>query len=66
MTSIFGIIFTFIILGSVLLFNLIYTNINWFIKFVSKYSFFGFGIYRILLGMIVLIFLNNSDDYRHK
>ncbi len=33
--------------------------INWFIKFVSKYSFFGFGIYRILLGMIVLIFLNN-------
>ena len=35
MTSIFGIIFTFIILGSVLLFNLIYTNINWFIKFLS-------------------------------
>ncbi len=32
--------------------------INWFIKFVSKYSFIGFGFYRILLGFLVLFFLN--------
>ena len=32
--------------------------IKWFIKFVSKYSFIGFGFYRILLGFLILFFLN--------
>lgn len=35
MTSTIGIVATFIILGSILLFNLIYTSINWMVKFLS-------------------------------
>jgi undecaprenyl-diphosphatase len=31
--------------------------IKWFISFVSKNNFVGFGIYRILLGTIILLFL---------
>ena len=31
--------------------------IKWFIKFVSRYSFIGFGFYRIILGSLVLLFL---------
>jgi len=35
MTSTLGIVLTFIILGSVLLYNLIYTSIHWLVKFLS-------------------------------
>lgn len=35
MTSTIGIVATFIILGSILLFNLIYTSLHWLIKFIS-------------------------------
>jgi undecaprenyl-diphosphatase len=31
--------------------------IKWFISFVSKNNFIGFGIYRILLGIIILLFI---------
>lgn len=35
MTSTIGIVATFIILGSILLFNLIYTSLHWLVKFLS-------------------------------
>jgi undecaprenyl-diphosphatase len=31
--------------------------INWFIKYVSKHNFFGFGVYRIIIGIMIMIFL---------
>ena len=31
--------------------------IKWFINFVSKNSFVGFGIYRIILGVVIFLFL---------
>ena len=32
--------------------------VKWFINFVSKYSFVGFGIYRIIVGILVLLFIS--------
>ncbi len=32
--------------------------VKWFINFVSKYSFIGFGIYRIIVGILVLLFIS--------
>lgn len=34
--------------------------IHWFLKFVSKYSFRGFGWYRIVLGSVILIALGSG------
>jgi undecaprenyl-diphosphatase len=31
--------------------------VKWFINFVSKYSFVGFGVYRIIVGILVLLFI---------
>ena len=32
--------------------------VKWLIKFVRSHSFFGFGIYRIVFGVIVLLMLS--------
>jgi len=32
--------------------------VKWFLNFVSKYNFIGFGIYRIIVGILVLLFIS--------
>lgn len=49
--------FELIAIGTIASFISAILVIKWFIKFVSKNSFVGFGIYRVILGMLVLIFL---------
>ncbi len=49
--------FELILIGSISAFISAILVINWFIKFVSKYSFIGFGFYRIFLGFLILFFL---------
>ena len=47
-----------ILIGSIISFISALLVIKWFMKFVSRYSFIGFGFYRIILGILVLLFLN--------
>jgi undecaprenyl-diphosphatase len=47
-----------ILVGCIISFISALLVIKWFIKFVSRYSFIGFGFYRIILGLLVLLFLN--------
>jgi hypothetical protein len=47
-----------ILVGCIMSFISALLVIKWFIKFVSRYSFIGFGFYRIILGLLVLLFLN--------
>ena len=47
-----------ILVGCIIYFISALLVIKWFIKFVSRYSFIGFGFYRIILGLLVLLFLN--------
>ena len=32
--------------------------VKWFINFVSRYNFVGFGVYRIIVGILVLLFIS--------
>jgi len=49
--------FELILIGAISSFISAILVIKWFIKFVSKNSFVGFGIYRIVLGALLLVFL---------
>ena len=44
-------------LGSAIAFVVAYIVIKWFMDFIKKRSFASFGLYRIILGIIVLVLL---------
>lgn len=48
---------TMLIVGSVVAFIVALLAMKWFVNFVSKYGFKAFGIYRIVVGSIILILL---------
>lgn len=57
-----GLVFTkiewfYLALGSVIAFVIAYIVIKWFMNFIKKRSFASFGLYRIILGIIVLALL---------
>ena len=49
--------FELILIGAISSFISAILVIKWFIKFVSKNSFVGFGVYRVALGTLLLVFL---------
>ena len=48
---------SYLALGSAIAFVVAYIVIKWFMDFIKKRSFASFGLYRIILGIIVLILL---------
>lgn len=48
----------YLALGSVIAFVIAYVVIKWFMDFIKKRSFTSFGLYRIVLGIIVIILLH--------
>ena len=57
-----GLVFTkiewsYLALGSAIAFVVAYIVIKWFMDFIKKRSFASFGLYRIILGIIVLVLL---------
>ena len=53
-----GIEWFYLGLGSLISFIVAYIVIKWFMDFIKKRSFASFGLYRIILGIIVLICLS--------
>ena len=49
---------SYLALGSAIAFVVAYIVIKWFMDFIKKRSFASFGLYRIILGIIVIILLN--------
>jgi len=47
--------FSVLIIGFIVAFVVSYIVAKWFLKFIKKYSFVSFGIYRILLAIILFI-----------
>ena len=48
---------TMLILGSVISFVVALLAMRWFVDFLTKYGFKAFGIYRIVVGSIIIILL---------
>ena len=48
---------SYLALGSAIAFVVAYIVIKWFMDFIKKRSFTSFGLYRIILGIIVLVLL---------
>lgn len=48
---------SYLALGSAIAFVVAYIVIKWFMDFIKKRSFASFGLYRIILGIIVLVLL---------
>ncbi|MCS7245108.1 MAG: undecaprenyl-diphosphate phosphatase [candidate division WOR-3 bacterium] len=48
--------FSVLIVGFITSFVFAYLSVKWLINFVSHHTFIAFGIYRILLGLIFLVF----------
>ena len=48
---------TMLILGCVVAFIVALLAMKWFVNFVSKYGFKAFGIYRIIVGLIILVLI---------
>ena len=48
---------TMLIVGCVVAFIVALLAMKWFVNFVSKYGFKAFGIYRIIVGLIILILI---------
>lgn len=46
----------FLLLGVLISFIVAYISINWFMNFIKKRKFSYFGLYRILLGIVVFIY----------
>lgn len=46
-----------LLLGSVVAFIVALFAMKWFVAFVTKYGFKSFGIYRIIVGAVILILL---------
>jgi undecaprenyl-diphosphatase len=47
-----------LIIGFVTAFLVSVITVKWLLKFVKKHTFKAFGIYRILLGVIVLLYFS--------
>ena len=47
----------YLALGSAIAFVIAYIVIKWFMDFIKKRSFASFGLYRIILGIIVIVLL---------
>ncbi len=52
-----GMEWSYLALGSAIAFVVAYIVIKWFMDFIKKRSFTSFGLYRIILGIIVLVLL---------
>ena len=48
---------TMLILGCVIAFVVALLAMKWFVNYLSKYGFKAFGIYRIIVGGIIIILL---------
>ena len=48
---------SYLALGSAIAFVVAYMVIKWFMDFIKKRSFASFGLYRIILGIIVIVLL---------
>ena len=48
---------TMLILGCVVAFIVALLAMKWFVSFLTKYGFKAFGIYRIVVGVIIIILL---------
>ena len=48
---------TMLLLGCVVAFVVALLAMKWFVSFLSKYGFKAFGIYRIIVGGIIIIML---------
>ena len=48
---------TMLILGCVVAFIVALLAMKWFVNYVSKYGFKAFGIYRIIVGGIIIVLL---------
>ena len=48
---------TMLILGCVVAFIVALLAMKWFVAFLSKYGFKAFGVYRIIVGGIILVML---------
>jgi undecaprenyl-diphosphatase len=48
---------TMLILGCVVAFVVALLAMKWFVSFLSKYGFKAFGIYRIIVGGIIIVML---------
>ena len=48
---------TMLIVGCVVAFIVALLAMKWFVNFVSKYGFKAFGIYRIIVGLIILVLI---------
>ncbi|AXX93278.1 undecaprenyl-diphosphate phosphatase [Malaciobacter molluscorum LMG 25693] len=51
---------TNLIIGFIVAFFVAYLTIKLFLKFLERFTFVGFGIYRILFGILLLIIFNNN------
>lgn len=51
-----------LLLGSVVAFIVALLAIKGFVDFLSKYGFFAFGVYRIIVGGIILVWLMSGHD----
>ena len=48
---------TMLILGCVIAFIVALLAMKWFVNYITKYGFKAFGIYRIVVGSIIIIML---------
>ena len=48
---------TMLILGCVIAFVVALLAMKWFVNYITKYGFKAFGIYRIVVGSIIIIML---------
>ena len=48
---------TMLLLGCVVAFIVALLAMKWFVSFLSKYGFKAFGIYRIIVGGIIIVML---------
>ena len=53
---------TMLILGCVVAFIVALLAMKWFVAFLTKYGFKAFGIYRIIVGTIIIVLLQTGDS----
>jgi len=49
-----------LVVGFIISFISCYIAVKWFLKFVKKYTLIPFGIYRIIVGILLLILINKG------
>jgi undecaprenyl-diphosphatase len=48
---------TMLIVGCVVAFVVALIAMKWFVAFLTKYGFKAFGVYRIVIGIVIIVFL---------